>query len=104
MSFRLWRCLRFIAAHPGASSRRVADGAGVADQGQMSRLGMRLVELGLAVRVRGAGGRNAWTLTARGKRALQQLDRDPLASVGELLSELDQGDERDDRPAAVRLR
>jgi hypothetical protein len=98
--FRLWRCLRFIAEHPCASSRRVANAAGVVDQGQMSRLGVRLVELGLAVRAAGPGGRNAWTLTARGKRAVELLDHDPLASVTQLLRGVDGGNPSDDRRPA----
>jgi len=92
-----------MASHPGASSRRVANAAGVVDQGQMSRLGARLVELGLAVRSAGPGGKNAWALTQRGKCAVELLDCDPLASVPQLLREVDGGkiSSDDRRPSAL---
>jgi hypothetical protein len=57
----------------------------------MARLATRLLEHGLAVRVR-AGRQFHWKLTARGKRALELLDRDPHASVAQLLRELERGE------------
>ena len=54
---------------PHPSSREVADAAGVADQGQISKLLWRLEHLGLIAnrtQRHGRGEPNAWTLTARG--------------------------------------
>ncbi|MFI5010071.1 MAG: hypothetical protein ACHQDY_07335, partial [Solirubrobacterales bacterium] len=55
---------------PGASNRVVAEGSGISDQGQISKLLARLDTLGLAHNVgRGQprGAPNAWRLTARGE-------------------------------------
>jgi AcrR family transcriptional regulator len=52
------------------SSREVSDAAGVADQGQMSKLLWRLADLGLIANgspTHGKGEPNAWTLTPRGQ-------------------------------------
>jgi AcrR family transcriptional regulator len=69
LTYRTVRVLSVIASSPGASNRQVADGAGISDQGQISKLLHRLATLGLVHN----GGRgcvkgepNAWTLTARG--------------------------------------
>jgi hypothetical protein len=69
LTYRTVRVLRSVAASPGSSNRVVADGAGIADQGQISKLLRRLQGLGLIENV-GAdparGEPNAWTLTQRG--------------------------------------
>lgn len=62
-----------IAAQPGASSREVADAAGVSDDGQISKLLARLQSLGL---IRDPGQRrvgepHSWRLTAAGRRAIK---------------------------------
>jgi hypothetical protein len=65
--------LRAIASAPGSSNREVAQAAGLADEGQTSKLLRRLAERGLIENVGSgqAGGRsNAWLLTSRGERAL----------------------------------
>jgi predicted transcriptional regulator len=70
---RRTRALLYIAEHPGASNREVAAGAGMGDEGQVSRVLRRLLDLGLAVNHNGAadrGGPNAWHLTADGLRAV----------------------------------
>ena len=58
-----------IAGHPGASNREIAEGSGIVDQGQISKLLARLAGLSL-VENRGEGKEkgtvNAWQLTARG--------------------------------------
>lgn len=74
---RTVRVLAAVGEHPGASNREVAERAGIADQGQMSKLLARLAGLGLVVNrgegpVRGAA--NAWHLTPRG--ALLQVAPD----------------------------
>jgi AcrR family transcriptional regulator/DNA-binding MarR family transcriptional regulator len=71
LTYRTLRALAAIAAHPTASNREVAEGAGIVDQGQVSKLLARLEGLGLIRNdsdgdVRGAP--NAWTLTDRGRK------------------------------------
>lgn len=69
LTYRTMRVLSFIGDHPGASNREVAEGAGIADQGQMSKLLTRLERLDLLDNT-GAGQRhgaaNEWHLTDRG--------------------------------------
>lgn len=69
LTYRTVRVLSAVAARPGGSNRQVADAAGIADQGQISKLlarlhGLGLIENAAASRTRGAP--NAWTLTAKG--------------------------------------
>jgi AcrR family transcriptional regulator len=68
LTYRTARVLDAIASTPGASNREVAEGAGVGDEGQMSKLLHRLRHHGLIENRYGytKGGANAWTLTARG--------------------------------------
>jgi AcrR family transcriptional regulator len=75
------------------SNRQVADAAGVADQGQISKLLARLEGLGLLQNIGGRtqGASNAWQLTARGeeillagrpeKRPTELSEAQPRASV-----------------------
>ena len=69
LTYRTVRALLAIGENPGASNRRVAEHAGVGDQGQISKLLARLEHLGLIENV-GAGPAkgepNAWSLTAKG--------------------------------------
>jgi DNA-binding MarR family transcriptional regulator len=69
LTYRTVRVLVFVGAHPGASNREIAEGAEIADQGQISKLLTRLQRLEL-VENRGAGqsrgAANSWHLTARG--------------------------------------
>jgi AcrR family transcriptional regulator len=69
LTYRTVRVLTFIGEHPGASNRAVAEGSGIADQGQISKLLNRLERLDL-VRNLGygqlRGAANAWYLTDRG--------------------------------------
>lgn len=70
LTYRTVRVLMAVAAHPGASNRMVADGAGVGDQGQISKLLSRLEKLGLVSNTGlgpGRGAPNAWTLTTQGE-------------------------------------
>jgi AcrR family transcriptional regulator/DNA-binding MarR family transcriptional regulator len=69
LTYRTVRVLLAVAATPGGSNRQVADGSGIGDQGQISKLLARLHRLGLientgAPTTRGAP--NAWVLTDRG--------------------------------------
>jgi AcrR family transcriptional regulator len=74
LTYRTVRCLFFIAEHPGASNRAVALGAEISDEGQTSRLLMRLAGLDLLVRTcPGPGKPNSWRLTAHGEEVLEAL-------------------------------
>jgi AcrR family transcriptional regulator len=71
LTYRTVRVLTAVAALPGGSNRQIADGSGIADQGQISKLLARLHGLGLientgADSVRGAP--NSWVLTDRGRQ------------------------------------
>jgi AcrR family transcriptional regulator len=76
LTYRTVRVLAAIGAHPGASNRQVAAAAGVADQGQVSKLLARLQNLGL-IHNRGQGqpkgASNAWALTPRGQEVERSL-------------------------------
>jgi AcrR family transcriptional regulator len=81
LTYRTVRVLMAVAANPGSSNRMVADGAGIKDQGQISKLLHRLERLGL-IGNDGAGrlpgGPNAWRLTERGaqiERAIRESAR-----------------------------
>ncbi len=69
LTYRTVRVLAAIASHANASNRRVAEASGVQDQGQISKLLVRLQRLGLIENTGSGptrGEPNAWTLTARG--------------------------------------
>jgi AcrR family transcriptional regulator len=69
-TYRTARVLATIAAHPGASNRRIGEDAGMTDQGQTSKLLKRLERAGLVENAgagRESGEANAWRLTVRGQ-------------------------------------
>jgi AcrR family transcriptional regulator len=71
LTYRTVRVLTAIREHPRASNREVANGAGIADQGQISKLLSRLERLELIENVDHAqskGAPNEWCLTERGER------------------------------------
>jgi hypothetical protein len=71
LTYRTVRVLAAIRERPLASNREVADGAGIADQGQISKLLSRLEGLGLIEnmdRIQSKGAPNEWRLTERGER------------------------------------
>jgi AcrR family transcriptional regulator len=76
ITYRTVRVLMTIAQYPGASNREIATEAGIADQGQVSKLLTRLEHLGLA-RNEGIGpakgAPNAWVLTLKGQRVEQAI-------------------------------
>lgn len=69
LTYRTVRVLMVVSEQPGASNREIAEGSGIVDQGQISKLLNRLSRLEL-VENRGEGQEkgapNAWYLTARG--------------------------------------
>jgi AcrR family transcriptional regulator len=76
LTYRTVRVLMAVGTTPGASNRRLADAAGVHDQGQISKLLARLKTLGLIENV-GAGPvkgePNAWQLTVKGSEVGQAI-------------------------------
>jgi AcrR family transcriptional regulator len=69
VTYRTVRTLMTVGRNPGASNREVSQGAGISDQGQVSKLLNRLACLQLIEnRCEGQakGGANAWHLTVRG--------------------------------------
>ena len=78
LTYRTVRVLLAVAATPGASNRHIADGSGITDQGQISKLLARLHGLGLienagAPATRGAP--NSWVLTDKGWEVQAALSR-----------------------------
>lgn len=76
LTYRTARVLGGIGEHPGASNREIAQHAGIADQGQVSKLLTRLERLGLLAN-RGPGHLkgepNAWQLTTKGELVAQSI-------------------------------
>jgi AcrR family transcriptional regulator/DNA-binding MarR family transcriptional regulator len=69
LTYRTVRVLMVIGAQPGASNREVAEGSGIVDQGQISKLLNRLAKLNLIENLgdgQERGAANAWHLTPRG--------------------------------------
>jgi AcrR family transcriptional regulator len=77
ITFRTARVLSVVATQPGASNRAIADAAGIADQGQISKLLKRLSDCGL-IENHGQGHAdgepNAWTLTERGQAIQRTIE------------------------------
>ncbi|HXC23438.1 MAG TPA: TetR family transcriptional regulator [Solirubrobacteraceae bacterium] len=75
LTYRTIRVLAAVAANPGGSNRTIARAAGIGDQGQISKLLMRLSKLGLvenrSVPVKGEA--NAWALSASGAQVERLL-------------------------------
>jgi DNA-binding MarR family transcriptional regulator len=84
LTYRTVRVLVVIGQLPLASNREVAEGSGVVDQGQISKLLSRLARLEL-IENRGLGqakgAANAWQLTQRGKH-LVRATRPPMSILG----------------------
>jgi AcrR family transcriptional regulator len=76
LTYRTARVIEVLAAHPGVSNRVVGECAGVADQGQISRLLARLERLGLVENTGEGhlrGEANAWALTEMGVRVARSI-------------------------------
>jgi hypothetical protein len=72
-TYRTTRVLSAIGDSPGLSNRDIAEAAGLADEGQTSRLLRRLEARSLVQNVgvgHAYGGANAWLLTMYGERVL----------------------------------
>jgi AcrR family transcriptional regulator len=71
LTYRTMLVLAVIAQRPGASNREIAEGSGIVDQGQISKLLSRLAGLGLIENCGGGqpyGAANQWHLTALGSQ------------------------------------
>jgi AcrR family transcriptional regulator len=80
VTYRTLRVLATIAEKPGASNRQIADHAGVADQGQISKLLARLERLQLVENTgegQPHGEPNAWTLTTKGHNITHAVPAGP---------------------------
>ncbi len=89
LTYRTARVLQTAAQHPGISNRRLGEGAGIADQGQVSKLLARLQLLGLLANTgegQARGERNAWKLTRLGERVIEQLSLNTATPNPEELS------------------
>ncbi len=76
LTYRTALVLECIAELPGVSNRGVSERAGVADQGQISKLLARLVRLGLIENAgvgHARGMPNAWSLTSLGRHVTERL-------------------------------
>jgi AcrR family transcriptional regulator len=85
LTYRTVRVLLAVATHPGASNRKVADASGVADQGQISKLLVRLEHLGLVVNGGASSARgepNVWSLTAKGEGIQRAIGRQGASVKG----------------------
>jgi DNA-binding IclR family transcriptional regulator len=73
---RRTRALLHIATHPDASNRQVAAAIGIGSEAQVSRLLVRMQDLGLIsnrAKAHNHGGPNSWELTADGTRLVKAL-------------------------------
>lgn len=71
LTYRTVRVLLAVGEHPGASNRQIGEGAGIFDQGQISKLLGRLQRIGLISNAglgRNLGLPNVWTLTPKGRQ------------------------------------
>ncbi len=76
ITYRTVRVLSAIDAHPNASNRLVGETAGIADQGQISKLLGRLERIGLISNTGlgpGQGAPNSWGLTPSGQRVVSTI-------------------------------
>jgi hypothetical protein len=85
VTYRTTRVLKAIGDSPGLSNRDIAEAAGLADEGQTSRLLRRLEQRNLVQNVglgQAYGGANAWLLTAYGERVLDATSRSLVPGAG----------------------
>lgn len=76
LTYRTMRVLECVSVEPGLSNRALGAAAGIADQGQVSKLLARLERLGLLANDGPGhlkGEPNAWKLTAQGDLVVQSV-------------------------------
>jgi AcrR family transcriptional regulator len=77
LTYRTLRVLEAVARNSDGSNRLIGETAGIADQGQISKLLARLQRLGLIENTAGASGKgapNAWRLTEKGQSMQRAID------------------------------
>jgi DNA-binding MarR family transcriptional regulator len=75
LTYRTTRVMAVIGAQAGLSNARVAERAGISDQGQVSKLLARLKRQGLIENTgagQASGSANAWRLTRAGRELLRR--------------------------------
>jgi DNA-binding MarR family transcriptional regulator len=80
LTYRTMRVLSSLADNPGSSNREIGLGAGIEDQGQMSKLLARLQRLELIHNTRSPtarGAPNAWKLTDHGQNIQHAITQQP---------------------------
>jgi AcrR family transcriptional regulator len=80
VTHRTTMVLRAIAKAPYSNNRKVADAAGLSDEGQASKLLTRLERRGVIENVGVGASRgepNAWLLTASGRRMIRLIEENP---------------------------
>ena len=88
VTYRTTRVLDAVGESPGLSNRDIAEAAGLADEGQTSRLLRRLEERGLVQNVglgHTYGGANAWLLTAYGERVREATRHSLVPGAGPVM-------------------
>lgn len=76
LTYRTVRVLMATAQHPNGSNRLIGETAGIADQGQISKLLARLERIGLVTNTMihlGKGSPNSWALTEKGERIAHSI-------------------------------
>lgn len=73
LTYRTANVLQALEECPGQSNRQVANLAGIADQGQISKLMARLARLGLVSNHATVGERNQWVLTQAGTQVTRSI-------------------------------
>ena len=74
LTYRTVLVLAVVSAQPGANNRQIAEGSGVIDQGQISKLLSRLTRLGLIENNgwgHAKGAANSWQLTPLGEKVVR---------------------------------
>ena len=87
-TYRTTRVLSTIGDSPGLSNREIAEGAGLSDEGQTSKLLRRLERRGLVENVglgQSHGGPNAWLLTRHGERVLTATRHSLVPGAGAVI-------------------
>jgi AcrR family transcriptional regulator len=85
LTYRTVRVLIAIASDPGSSNREVGAAAGIADQGQISKLLQRLTSLGLIENIgagHSRGEANAWQLTGKGQEVERTIRAEATPAGG----------------------
>jgi DNA-binding IclR family transcriptional regulator len=84
-TYRTTRVLCAIGDSPGLSNREIAEAAGLADEGQTSKLLRRLERRGLVENFgigQTYGGPNAWSLTAYGEHVREATRHSLVPGAG----------------------